>query len=193
MRRAFTAGLLLVSGAAAQGQSSNSTTNCFGTGYSVQCSTTTAQQPDWNQIGANLGRAIALRRERKREEKALKEAADQRAAIMAKISALNAADTAPAEPPPADEKPVTLACNIQGTPASLALYEKHSRLDSTANGVTRTRKAAFSESAVTWGTPLLQNSISRVDGSYLGIPNIPEIAATTRLTGTCVVSSERKF
>ena len=193
MRKTLAATALLLSGTTAHAQTSNTTTNCTGVGYSVQCNTTTTTEPNWNQIGANLGAAIAARRERKREEKAAQEAASEQAAIMAKINALYAADTATAEPPPTDERPILLACTIEGKEGSMALYEKHNRVDVTSNGVTKTRTAVFTQAAVTWDSALLHSSLSRVDGSFTAIPNIPEIADKARLEGTCVVASERKF
>jgi hypothetical protein len=201
MRKLITMIALVVAGSAAHAQTSNSTTNCYGTGYSIQCNTTTHSNPgvDWNafnqqqqqiqqqnqqnmnQAFANLGAAIAARRERKAQEK-----------TAAAIRAALASDTAPASPAPTDEQPILLACNINNQPASIALYEKHSRVDTTSGGVTKTRAATFTTEAVSWTTPLLRNSLSRVDGSYTGYGNIPEVEGQS-ISGTCTLASQRKF
>ena len=141
---------------------------------------------------SNLGAAIAASRERKRQEKATAEAAAVQAATAAAVKAAFDADTAVLLPPPSDEQPILLACTVNGNPASLALYEKHGRVDSTTGGVTKTRAAKFTTAAVTWVSPLFQSTLNRSDGSYVGYGNIPEVQGQS-ITGTCSLATERKF
>src|SRR5689334_15295480 len=157
MRKLLITAVLIVSATAAA-DAQSITTNC--TSYvpnNVQCTTTAPPSVDWgafqrqqqqqqqqlNQAFQNLGAAIAARRERKREEKAAAEAQAQLDAIKGAIQRALDADTATASPPPTDEPPVLLVCNINNSPSSIALYEKHHRADVTAGGVTRTRLAVF--------------------------------------------------
>ena len=149
-------------------------------------------QQNMNQAFANIGAAIAARRERKLQEKAAVDAAAAQAAMAAAVKAAFEADTAPELPPPADERPVLLACTVNGGASSFSLYEKHGRVDTTTNGVTRTRAASFSTEAVTWVSPLIRSSLNRLDGSYVGYGNIPEVEGQS-ITGTCALATQRKF
>ena len=191
-------------GSAAHGQS---TTNCTTFGSTVRCSTTPdttwQNQQMLNQGAANLGAAIAARRERKHQERADAEAANARANVAAHAAAAEAAksaaisaawesDKAVELPAPPAEQPVFLACTMPGPPISVALYEKHNRVDETVKGVTKTRSAKFSTAAVAWETPLMRFSLNRVDGSFTMNGNIPAIEDKT-FTGTCAVASQRKF
>jgi hypothetical protein len=187
-----------------------STTNCNSYGSSISCTTQSQPGIDWNawsqqqqaiqrqnqqninQSFSNLGAAIAAERERRREKKAAEATAAANAEIEAEIKAAIASDNALAEPPPSDEQPVLLACTINGRPGSIALYEKHGRADTTSNGITRTRSATFTIDTVTWTSPLMRSSLSRLDGSFTGYPNIPGLEGQT-FQGTCAVASERKF
>lgn len=183
----------LVAGASVA-HAQTSTTNCYGTAYSVQCTTnnTAQQQQQMNEAFRNLGAAIAARRERKRQEKAAAEASAQLEAVKAAIQRAIDSDNAPASPPPPDGQPVLLVCTINNAPASIALYEKLNRADVTTGGVTHTRLATFTPEAVTWTTPLLRNSLSRVDGSYTGYGNIPEVEGQS-ITGNCKLAAARAF
>ena len=88
---------------------------------------------------------MAERRERKRRDQEAETAAIAEADVQAAIKVAFEADLAIKLPEPTDEKPVLLACTVAGgPPSSLALYEKHGRLDTTVAGITRTRQAAFS-------------------------------------------------
>lgn len=162
-------------GSAAHAQT---TTNCTTFGSTVRCSTTpdaAAQtQQNMNNAFSNFGAAIAARRERKRQEReaaeaaaiesaTAAEAAATQAATDAAIRAAGEADTATHLPPPTGEQPALLACTMGGSPVSLALYEKHNRVDDTAGGITETRPANFSTASATWVTPLIRFSLSRVD------------------------------
>lgn len=211
MRKALIAATLLLSGTAANAQQ-NSTTNCYTIGGSLHCNTQT--QPDvaaqsqqvWQQFNQNLqqqqqqqqqnmqnlGAAIAVAAERRRERQAAEQAAAQQAAVIAAANAAVAADTATAEPTPLDEKPVMLVCTISGQMAlSLALYEKHNRVDVTSNtGMTKTRAAVFTPAAVTWAGPIWNAALNRFDGSIVGTPNIGGVQT---VNGTCSVAAERKF
>ena len=189
---------LVLAGSVAYGQ--DSTTNCYSAGYSVQCRTRSNPseqqqqiQQNLDQAFSNLGTAIAERRERKQRERAAEQAAIAEADNIAAIKAALNADTAAQLPSPTDERPVILACTMNGGPSSsLALYEKHGRVDTTFAGTTRTRQAIYSVEAITWTTPLIQYRLNRLDGSYVGYGNIREISGQS-ITGTCAVASERKF
>jgi uncharacterized protein YecT (DUF1311 family) len=191
MRKWLILSAIAVPGAA---HAQTSTTNCYGFGSSVQCTTTNnaQQQEQMNQAFRNLGAAIAARRERKQAEKAAQEAQAHLEAVKAAIQRALDSDNAPAAPPPSDEQAVMLVCTINNSPASIALYEKHNRADVTSGGVTHTRMATFTTEAVTWTTPLLRNSLSRVDGSYTGYGNIPEVEGQS-ITGNCKLASARAF
>lgn len=163
-----------------------STTNCNAVGSAVRCTTSPdaawQNQQNLNQAAANLGAAIAARRERKRQERA-----------EASIKAAEASDTPSQTPPPADETPVVLACTMQGRPISLALYEKNARVDATGpDGIMRTRSASFSSALVTWTSPTARYSLSRLDGTFAAEGAIPAMAGQ-RAAGTCAVATERKF
>lgn len=208
MRKTLIFAALFFTTAVAYAQTSN--TNCYGYGSSVQCTTTSTPGIDWNawsqrqqqiqqqqqqntnQAFANLGAAIAARSERKRQEKAARAAAAAAAITAAAVKAAIDADRAPAMTPPSDEQPVLLACTIGGSPVSLALYENHGRVDTTSAGVTRTRQAVFTTAAITWTAPLIRSTLSRLDGSYLGYGNIPEVEGQT-VTGSCKLAESREF
>jgi type II secretory pathway pseudopilin PulG len=192
MRRLLIATCLFVGATAANAQTS--TTNCSSIGSSISCTTNNSaqQQEQMNQAFRNLGAAIAARRERKREEKAAEELRAQQEAVKAAVQRAIESDNAPASPPPSDEEPVLLVCTINNNPASIALYEKHNRADVTSSGVTHTRLATFTAEAVTWTTPLLRNTLSRVDGSYTGYGNIPEVEGQS-ITGACKLATARAF
>lgn len=213
MLRAFVAVAFLVFATAAKAQQ-NSTTNCYTIGSNLQCNTQTRpdpaaqsqqvwqqfyqnqqqQQQQMQQNMQNLGAAIAAAEQRRRERKAADAAAAQQAAIISAANAAVAADTATAEPPPADEQPVLLACTLNGKfGGSLALYEKHNRIDITTDkGVTKTRAAVFTPTAVTWKGPIWDSSLSRLDGSWVGYGNIPELRGVS-INGSCSVATARKF
>jgi len=203
MRKIMVFGTALCLGGAAHAQS---TTNCNTFGSTVRCTTTPdvgwQNQQNLNQAAANFGAAIAARRERKRQERALAETAAAQAATQAAaaaaetarqaaITAAENADTAVQLPTPSEE-PVLLACKVEGYAVSLALYEKHNRVDETIDGISKSRVATFSTAAVTWLSPLVRSSLSRLDGSYTIDRNIPEVEAKS-FFGTCAVSTARKF
>jgi hypothetical protein len=195
--------LVLLASSAGVVHAQTSTTNCYNFGFSVQCTTTNPaqQQEQINQTFRNLGAAIAARQERKRQEKAAEEArraADEargrQEALEASLQQALNSDNAPAEPPPADEKPVLLACMVaSGEPGgSVTLYEKHNRADVTMEGVTRTRVATFTTDAVTWTDAIMRVSLSRLDGSFVATGNIPATAGR-RINGTCRITTARAF
>lgn len=195
MRRVVSIATLGLAASAAHSQATTST-NCVGAGWSVQCNSTTydsgQQQQQMNEAFRNLGAAIAARRERKRAEHAAEEARVQEEAIRTAVQSALDSDNAPASPPPTDEKPVLLVCTVNNAPASIALYEKHNRADVTSAGVTRTRMATFTPEAVTWTSPLLRSTLSRMDGSYIAYGNIPAVAGQS-INGSCKVANDRAF
>jgi hypothetical protein len=139
---------------------------------------------------------MAARLEREREEQATEEAAEEarihQEAVETAIKNTLDSDNAPLSPPPTDEKPVILVCNINNSPSSVVLYEKHNRVDATSGGRSHTRQATFTAEAVTWESPLIRSSLSRVDGSYIGYGNIPVIEGQ-RFTGSCKIATARAF
>jgi hypothetical protein len=197
--------LLTIAGAAA-GQTSNTSCSSY-IPNNVQCTTTTnpgvnwgafmqqqqqiqqQQQQNMNQAFSNLGAAIAARQERKRQEKAA-------AAEQAELDAIKAAvanDPDLPQPPPADEQPVRLACTANGHTAALALYEKHGRVDVSADGASHTRQATFSADTIAWNTPIARATLSRLDGSYSSIATFRGVEGQTVSSGSCTLATERKF
>lgn len=176
--------------------SAQTTTNCNSYGSTVRCTTSPdaawQNQQNLNQAASNLGAAIAARRDRKRQERAVAEAAAAQAATEAAIRVADAADIATQLPLPTDEQPILLACTMNGGAVSLALFERHNRVDVTVGSKTKTRPANFSTAAVTWVTPLLRFSLNRLDGSYTGDGNIPEVQGQS-ISGSCALATERKF
>lgn len=208
MRRSVIVLSLVVAASAAFAQTS--TTNC--NSYipnNVQCTTTTSpssggvnwgafmqqqqiqqqQNQQMQQSMQNFGAAIAAQRERKRQEKA---AAAQQAELDAIKSAV-ANDPDVPQPPPADEQPVRLACTANGHTAALALYERHGRVDVSADGASYTRRASFTADTINWNTPVARATINRLDGSYLSIATFHGVEGQTVASGTCSVVTERKF
>ena len=178
------------------------TTNCHSyIPNNVQCTSTTPQTNtvDWgafnrqmqqqqqqtqqniNQGMANLGAAIAANRERKRQRDGEKA-----------IEVAQANDKDVPQPPPADEAPVRLVCNVQGNSAIVALYEKHSRVDTNLNGSLHSRPAIFTVDTISWVTPIARTSINRLDGTITFTGSIKAVEGQSA-TGSCVVASERKF
>jgi len=213
MRKAVVAVASVLVGASVHAQQ-NSTTNCYAVGNTVQCNTQTQpdyaaqsqqmwqqyyqnqqqQQQQFQQNMQNLGAAMAVAAERRRERKAAEQEQAHQQAVLAAANAAMAADTATAQPRPPDETPVLLSCTMNGKFAgTMALYEKHSRVDVTTDkGVTKTRSAVFTQTAVTWKGPLWDSRLSRLDGSLVGYGNIPELQGIS-VTGNCSVATERKF
>lgn len=193
MRKALVFGALICLSGAAHAQSR---TSCSAYGSTMNCTTTPdtswQNQQMMSQGFANLAAGIAARRERKRQEHAAAAAAQAEAVIQAAIARASAADTAGQLPTPTDEQPIQLACIMAGRSMSLALYEKHNRVDSTDGAFTQTRSAIFTTASVNWETPVLRFTLSRLDGSYLAESNIPEVQGSG-ISGTCAVASQRKF
>jgi len=208
MRKRILALVLLPAASVAHAQS-NSSTNCYAVGNSLNCHTTTTTVPtiDWNawnqqqqqiqqqnqqnmnEAFANLGAAIAARRERKREE----EAAAKQQALIDSLKAAIANDPDQLQPPPTDEQPVRLVCNASGHSASLALYEKHGRVDVSADGSSHTRRATFTPDTISWNSPIAHATLNRLDGSYSSIGTFSGIEGQTVVSGSCEVTTERKF
>lgn len=186
--------LVICSGFPVAAHAQTTTTNCYGMGYSVTCTSNNnaQQQEQMNQAFRNLGQAIAARRERKRAEKAAEQARAKEEAVKAAVERAVASDTAIASPPPTDEEPIVLVCSMNGATATIALYENHHRADVTAQGVTKTRLATFTPDSVTWSGPVTRATLSRVDGTYTAYGNIPELEGQS-LTGTCKRATERAF
>jgi hypothetical protein len=199
--------VLVASAATAQ----TSTTNC--NSYipnNVQCTTTTTpssggvnwgafmqqqqqiqqqQNQQMQQSMQNLGTAIAAQRERKRQEKA---AAAQQAELDALKTAV-ANDPDVPQPPPIDEQPVRLVCTANGHTAALALYEKHGRVDVSADGDSHTRRATFNTDMINWNTPIARASLNRLDGSYSSIATFRGVEGQVVTSGSCSRVIEPKF
>ena len=140
-----------------------------------------AQAREMNARAGGTGMATGQGPNRKQQEKA-----------NAEQAFLMAAETTGELPPPSDEQPVLLNCTIDGSPATIALYEKHSRVDTTFAGVTNTRTASFSNAAVTWNSPVIRSSLNRLGGSYVGYGNIPQVKGQS-IAGKCAVAAKRSF
>lgn len=213
--------VVLIIGGIGQAQSQNSTTNCDVLGNTLNCNTNTQSTPgiDWgsfnqqqrqinqqnqqnlNNSMENLGAAIAADRERKRQRREAEAArlADEaeQAARRAREEAANAAmqvalaaDNGVVPPVPA-ERPVILACKIEGYSMNLALYEKTGRVDVTERGVTKSRAGIFTSDTVSWRGSVWRSAVSRIDMSITSVAILPELGGA-QVSGNCVIA-ERKF
>lgn len=199
MRKMFAgvAALLFGGGAAAQ----TTTTNCAGVGYGVQCTSRT--QPDarqqQNQNQENMNRAIqniesiiSAGRERRAQQRASEAQAAEQAEIDAEVAAANAT-AKPQLPTPTDELPVILACTVNDQQVTMALYEKHGRVDVTANGSTGSHDAQFKADAVIWTSALANSVLNRFDSSYIAYSNLAAIKGQLVWQGTCSPQTARRF
>jgi phage host-nuclease inhibitor protein Gam len=152
----------------------------------VQCQDLSApvQQPPTPQGSTNIRDIMAVR-DALRQRKEMKK-------VRAAANVALASDTAIAEPPPTNEPAVLLACTINNLPQTVALYEKNKRVDVTSDGATKTRNATFTESEISWVSPLLRSSVSRLDGSFVEYGNIPELAGQS-VRGSCSLVTKPKF
>lgn len=137
-------------------------------------------QPD--PLLTQLGSAMAARREKKQIEQT-------RAAMDAALLA----DPQTQLPVPTDEQPILLTCISNGEASTLALYEKHGRVDSTGpNGKTSTRKATFTNASVSWNTALWQASLNRLTGSIVAYGSLPQFKGQS-LKGQCAIATRPVF